>query len=281
MKKCINCGLVQTDEDVIVAIQNTAGECIKMSESCKDCGGAVESYHETINLGRKGDFIGVYNGKKFWPLSPNKEDVDIIGVAHALSQVCRFNGHTRFIWSIAQHSLLVEKIISEYTEYKDNYRVRLIGLLHDASEAYISDLLRPFKKEIKEYGKIEAAVENCILTFCNITDVTDKEWEIVKKADDTALMVEAKVLMNPDEYWTIFKLWQEGFEKYEKDIQYIPNLMVKGRFLMSVGKLVEGMGVTLDWMKEDWYIKARQNNTIPMFTFDNPSNIINGKLCKG
>ncbi len=216
-------------------------------------------------MSRKGDFIGVYGGKKFWPLDPRPEDVDMIGVAHALSQVCRFNGHTKFHWSIAQHSLLVEDILCTYLGQSENYRMRLLGLLHDASEAYISDLLRPFKKSVNGYKEIEAAVENAILVHCGLNEESIEKYELVKLADDIALMVEARMLMYPDENWEIMKLWKDEYREYEKYIKFVPNIMIKGRFLMTLGELVEKIGKTLDWMEKDWYVKAKENNTIPMF----------------
>lgn len=83
------------------------------------------------------NWIQTYTGKKFHLLNPKVEDVDIIDIAFSLSRQCRFNGHTLFFYSVAQHSLLVSQNVS--VENKK------WGLLHDAAEAYIGDIVSPLK----------------------------------------------------------------------------------------------------------------------------------------
>lgn len=209
-------------------------------------------------MDRKGDFIGVYGGKKFWPLDPRPEDVDMIGVAHALSQVCRFNGHTKFHWSIAQHSLLVEKILSEYMGQHDNYRIRLIGLLHDASEAYISDLLRPFKKDVVGYKEIEEAVEDSILEYCGLTNITEKEHEMVKQADNSALILEALTLMNPGEDWSMMGFWNDKLEPYKQEIKKEDTSYIKYKFTTKCGNLMDKLNIQVPWRQETEYIGLEQ-----------------------
>lgn len=82
-------------------------------------------------------WIVTYTGKKFWPLDPDPEAIDILDIAHALSNVCRFTGHTRDFYSVAQHSYLVA--LGSGCEHV------LCGLLHDASEAYLCDISTPVK----------------------------------------------------------------------------------------------------------------------------------------
>src|SRR4051812_43149736 len=84
----------------------------------------------------KGDGrIITHTGKWFNVLDPNPDEVDIEDIAHALALQCRFTGHTDEFYSVAQHSVLVANHCpSEYGIY---------GLLHDGSEAYLSDIARP------------------------------------------------------------------------------------------------------------------------------------------
>lgn len=83
--------------------------------------------------------IITYTGRLFWPLEPNIWDINALDICHALSNQCRFTGHTRDFYSVAEHSCRVHDILPP--EHK------LAGLLHDASEAYLMDLARPVKEQ--------------------------------------------------------------------------------------------------------------------------------------
>ena len=77
---------------------------------------------------RIGSWLQTYTGKKFYPFDPREEEVDILDIAHALSQLCRFGGHTKEFYSVAEHCVLVSMCCPS--------EVKLLGLLHDAAEAY-------------------------------------------------------------------------------------------------------------------------------------------------
>ena len=81
---------------------------------------------------RIGDWMQTYTGERFWPLDPRIEDIHIRDISMALGKLCRYGGHTIFFYSVAEHSVLVSEYVPE--EYA------LWGLLHDASEAYLSDI---------------------------------------------------------------------------------------------------------------------------------------------
>ena len=102
---------------------------------------------------RVGDWIQTYTGKQFWPIDPRACEITIEDIAHALSLQCRFSGHCREFYSVAQHSCLV----SSYCIDEDAGW----GLLHDAAEAYLVDLPRPIKRFSSlgvEYRKAEERV---------------------------------------------------------------------------------------------------------------------------
>jgi uncharacterized protein len=100
--------------------------------------------------------IRTYTGRLFDILNPVAENVSIVDVAHALSQLCRFSGHTRELYTVAQHSVLVSRHVpAEFA---------LDGLLHDASESYMNDLNRPLKHspEMSRYRTAEKALSKVI-----------------------------------------------------------------------------------------------------------------------
>lgn len=142
---------------------------------------------------RKGDFI--YTGKEveFYPLDPREEEILIEDIGHALSLICRGNGHTNHFYSVAQHSINCAKE-AKVRGYSN--RVQLACLLHDGSEAYLSDITRPVKKELKEYLIIEDKLQNAIYKKYSIGDLTKEELNLIKSVDDSMLKYEMKYLMN-------------------------------------------------------------------------------------
>lgn len=90
-----------------------------------------------------GNWINTASGIAFHPLDPRAEDVSITDIAHSLSQECRYTGHTRMFYSVAEHSVLVAKGVKVLGGSLNEQRW---GLLHDATEAYLSDISSPVKK---------------------------------------------------------------------------------------------------------------------------------------
>src|SRR5579862_5085028 len=95
-------------------------------------------------------WIQTYTGRKFWPLDPRSWDVCLEDVAHALAVKCRYGGHCRGFYSVAQHSVLVSQLLAEWKA--DIWTVRW-GLLHDANEAYSADVVRPIKNTMRDVWK--------------------------------------------------------------------------------------------------------------------------------
>lgn len=136
------------------------------------------------------DYIRTYTGKKFYPLDPNPDDVDIRDIAHALSLQTRFTGHTRRHLSVAEHSLFVSYITADVSN-------GLIGLLHDASEAYLVDVPTPVKHDpaFAFYREAEHKIQAAVCEHFNI-DTADLPR--VKRADRIALVLEAVFNMPPE-----------------------------------------------------------------------------------
>lgn len=104
----------------------------------------------------RGPWLWTHSGARFWPLSPRAEDIRLADLAHSLSCINRFGGHSREPYSVAQHSVLV----SELCHPRDAWQ----GLFHDAAEAYVNDLPSPIKHlaALQGYRDIEAGVNRAL-----------------------------------------------------------------------------------------------------------------------
>jgi len=148
---------------------------------------------------RKGDWVQTYKRKEFWPLDPRSEDVDIEDIAHSLSLICRFNGHCNYFYSVAQHSVLVSELVRPSEA--------LPGLLHDATEAYMGDIVRPLKRFLPTVKEIEEELERVIFEHFGIGNYDREE---VHRADNIARFTEMRDLMSEPP-----KSWNE-LEKYSR-----------------------------------------------------------------
>ena len=90
-------------------------------------------------------------GKKIWQLDPLRvleEDIIVIqDVAHSCARQCRFAGHTRDHYSVAQHCVLASYLVKPEHAYAT--------LMHDSQEAYIQDLTAGIKREMADYRRLE------------------------------------------------------------------------------------------------------------------------------
>jgi len=85
-------------------------------------------------------------------LNPTADMVHIADIARGLSNVCRFGGQIPHFYSVAQHSILVAKLMQE--DGCDSEQ-QFYGLMHDASEAYLGDMVRPVKLKVRKYQSLE------------------------------------------------------------------------------------------------------------------------------
>ncbi|MBC7148967.1 MAG: hypothetical protein H5U22_06270 [Rhizobium sp.] len=94
-----------------------------------------------------------YTGRKFWPMDPKPNEVCIRDIAHSLSLQCRYAGHCRRFYSVAEHCVHIARWLVGIAP-----EAALFGLLHDASEAYLIDVPRPVKPFLTGYRDAEAKV---------------------------------------------------------------------------------------------------------------------------
>lgn len=145
---------------------------------------------------RIGNWLGLGNGRMFWPLDPRADEVHIDDIAHALSNTCRWGGRVREFYSVCQHSVHVAQIVE-----RTRPDLTLAALLHDAAEAYLEDIPTPIKCVLW----VDRA---CVMEPFHATElrVLDAVWQAmglgefaehhaIHMADRIALATEARDLM--------------------------------------------------------------------------------------
>ena len=140
-------------------------------------------------------YITTGTGVHFEPLNPVKEDIHLVDIAHALSLMCRANGHEKRFYSVGQHSIACAM---EAKARGESTRVVLGALLHDASESYICDMTRPIKEGLPEYIRVEEELQDLIWERFLGDAVTDEEKQKIFDIDDDMLSLEFHQLMPED-----------------------------------------------------------------------------------
>lgn len=175
------------------------------------------------------DWIQTFTGRQFFPLSPRVEDVDIHDIAHALSNLCRYGGHTECFYSVAQHCLLVSRIVPR--------EHALRGLLHDAAEAYLIDVPRPIKHSIgmECYRESEDRLQKVIYERFGLSP---DDPPCIKEADRILLRTEQRDLMKPAPV-----AWQDSREGALQDFLIEPLLphAAERAFLSRFNHLTKGV----------------------------------------
>lgn len=132
-------------------------------------------------------WIQTFSGKVFKPFAPDPFMVCIEDIAHALSNICRFNGHVEGSgYNVAQHSMKVSRIVAP--------ELAMQGLLHDAAEAYVGDLPKPIKEWLPDYEALERGVWQAVADRFSIPREIHPD---VHSADRIALATECRDLMKP------------------------------------------------------------------------------------
>ncbi len=145
------------------------------------------------------NYITTFSGKRFDPIDPdpNPNLISIDDIAHALSLKCRFNGQCKDFYSVAQHSLLVASLLPP--------EQKLEGLMHDAAQAYISDITSPVKHRLSDYKDAHSRL------WCVIAKrfgLSDPLHPYVQHANLVALATEKRHLIMGNDQWEML----EGIE---------------------------------------------------------------------
>lgn len=171
-------------------------------------------------------WIITHSGKKFDLFNPDPKTLDIEDIAHALSNLCRFAGHTRTFYSVAQHCCECVQRAPIGTSHAILQDI----LMHDASEAYIVDVPRPLKHLLPDYLEIESNLTNVIALRY---DLLIPMPYIVKEIDNRMLFTERRDLM-PD----VSHRWSNEVEPFEGQIMPMSPQDAKKRFL-EMAKFLE------------------------------------------
>ena len=154
-------------------------------------------------------WIETYTHKKFDYLEYIEEDICIEDIAHALSNLSRFTGHTMKFYSVAQHSILVSDLMVlaniENEDKEETNLIGLYGLLHDASEAYLCDLSTPLKQMFPKYKTQEKVLQTAI--YSKYLRKYDFKWtnftELLHAKDVGLALIEANILLNKQLLWPL------------------------------------------------------------------------------
>lgn len=214
--------------------------------------------------------ITTYSGEDFTPLCPNENQIKIEDIAHALSLMCRANGHFESFFSVAQHCI---NCMAEARARGFSKKMQLACLLHDASEAYISDITRPVKAELPEYCTIEKRLQALIYEKFLGEALTAEEHSVVKQIDDDMLVCEFNALMKK-KVFSVAPLVKATLDFDTKEFKAIEN-----RFIKLFKELTGDVGhnscfshkfisVGIDGCKGKWLVVALRNDGFDVKLFD-------------
>lgn len=136
-------------------------------------------------------WVQLYNSELYDFRSPSLDEVSLHTIAHSLSMQCRFNGHCKFFYSVAEHSILVYERV-RYLGYGRDVRVG--ALMHDAAESIVGDIISPIK-HLPECSEIRRQIEI-------VEDLVTKRWpgnythRVIKQADLELLATEKEQVMH-------------------------------------------------------------------------------------
>ena len=141
----------------------------------------------------RGEWMRTRSGGRFYPADPRPEEVQILDIASGLARECRYGGQMRGFYTVAEHSILVAQVLPE--------ELQLQGLLHDAPEAWLRDMVRPAKILLPQYSELEDRVWAAVAARFGLPLEPDPR---VKQADDAVLLAEkAQLFPSERDDWSV------------------------------------------------------------------------------
>jgi uncharacterized protein len=173
--------------------------------------------------------IKVAAGHYFDLLHPDAAHVDIRSIASSLSKICRFGGHCPKFYSVAEHSVHAFEMAEADGA---PYSLQKAVLLHDATEAYVGDMVKPLKDIMPQFQEAEARVERAV----SVAFLVDfGVWhEDIKKYDLMCLRAERYAMWPGDtEDWDCL----EGVEERHVSFEWLSAFRANTRFLLAAKKM--------------------------------------------
>jgi len=169
-----------------------------------------------------GPTILLASGNYFDFLAPEQCEITIEDIAHGLSNICRFAGHSRRFYSVAQHSVIVSRIVPAEDAYA--------GLMHDAAEAVIGDMAKPLKDICPDFRVIEKRIEADLFPRFGVPMPLPAS---VKEADTVMLATEQRQLMRNRDDWN----YTRGRQPLDIEIPPMNPAEAKAAFLARYDEL--------------------------------------------
>ncbi|WP_090739407.1 hypothetical protein [Paenibacillus sp. Mc5Re-14] len=193
----------------------------------------------TYQQERVGDYIQVNSGRRFYVLDPRAEDITMIDIAHALSNLCRFTGHGDRFYCVGEHSIQCARVARKLGY---STLIQLYCLLHDGSEAVVNDLARPVKQNIPQYKEVEDRIMAVVWGVAGLPSPTEDDYKIVKTIDNTLLVNEMEQLMKrsdiPDvEHEKVFVDLSVGYNAGESKMPFL------NMYVSLMEEFIEGIEV--------------------------------------
>jgi hypothetical protein len=187
----------------------------------------AEELGEILDSDPDNTAVTTWGNRAFDIFEPSTWTFDIDEIAKALGNTCRFGGHVDF-YSVAEHSVRVSRYMRDQGW---NYRAQMIGLLHDATETYIGDIMRPMKKAMRVGDMTVEELEHNInlflmASFNLLSDSFEHTWKDgVKHADMQVYLQERSERPSPGEGM----LPEEATQEFLNRFYYLWYLLEEGR----------------------------------------------------
>ena len=170
-------------------------------------------------------YMRTYTNKWVDPFEMEADDIDHRDIAHGLSNICRFGGQASHFYSVASHSIKVFLRVKDVLKNQATNDILLAAILHDATEAYLGDIITvlKYRPEFKLYRTAEAKLNNVIESKYNIK-LSKEDRAVIKEADQFICKEEKLTVFSKDDsriemkkseqlFLTIFNALTQG--KYE------------------------------------------------------------------